>query len=120
MKRPTEIFRTLLQSKDFIYLPAVYYPLAGKLMESVGFSAAYVGGYVTGGSLAVSEPLVTLTEQVEVASSIANAVSLPIICDAGAGFGEPLHVTRAVAEFIRAGVSGIHIEDQLYPKRAHY
>ncbi|MFT6581124.1 MAG: methylisocitrate lyase [Alphaproteobacteria bacterium] len=120
MKRPTEIFRSLLQSKDFIYLPAVYYPLAGKLMESVGFSAAYVGGYVTGGSLAVSEPLVTLTEQVEVASSIANAVSLPIICDAGAGFGEPLHVTRAVAEFIRAGVSGIHIEDQLYPKRAHY
>ena len=42
------------------------------------------------------------------------------ICDAGAGFGEPLHVTRTVKEFINAGVAGIHIEDQLYPKRAHY
>lgn len=120
MKHTSTQLRTLLKSKDFIYLPAVYYPLAGKLMESMGFDAAYVGGYVTGGSLAVSEPMVTLTEQADVASGVANAVSIPIICDAGAGFGEPLHVTRTISEFIRSGVAGVHIEDQLYPKRAHY
>ena len=43
-----------------------------------------------------------------------------MICDAGAGFGEPLHTMRTVKEFIYAGIAGIHIEDQLFPKRAHY
>jgi 2-methylisocitrate lyase-like PEP mutase family enzyme len=47
-------------------------------------------------------------------------VKIPTIADGGAGFGEPLHTMRTVREFIRAGVAGIHIEDQLYPKRAHY
>src|SRR5882762_3767901 len=43
-----------------------------------------------------------------------------LIADAGAGFGEPLHTMRTVREFITVGVAGIHIEDQLFPKRAHY
>jgi methylisocitrate lyase len=47
-------------------------------------------------------------------------VKIPAVADGGAGFGEPLHTMRTVREFIRNGVSGIHIEDQLYPKRAHY
>ena len=55
-----------------------------------------VGGYVTGGSRAVSEPLLTLTEQVATAEAVARAVTVPVLCDAGAGFGEPLHVTRTV------------------------
>ena len=49
-----------------------------------------MGGFVTGGSRAVTEPLLTLTEQVETASQIARAISLPVVADAGAGFGEPL------------------------------
>ena len=43
-----------------------------------------------------------------------------MVVDAGAGFGEPLHTMRTVREFIRAGIAGVHIEDQLFPKRAHY
>jgi methylisocitrate lyase len=43
-----------------------------------------------------------------------------VVVDAGAGFGEPLHTMRTVGEFIRAGIAGVHIEDQLFPKRAHY
>ena len=116
----TPQLRALLNDKDFVYMPAVYYPLAGRLLEALGMDAAYVGGYVTGGSRAVSEPLLTLTEQVETAEQVARSIRLPVVCDAGAGFGEPLHVTRTVQEFINAGVAGIHIEDQLYPKRAHY
>ena len=61
-----------------------------------------------------------MDEQVRVAGDVANAVKIPAVADGGAGFGEPLHTMRTVREFIRAGVSGIHIEDQLYPKRAHY
>jgi methylisocitrate lyase len=120
MDRHTTRLRALLAEKDCLYLPAVYDPLGGRMAESLGFDAAYVGGYVTGGSRAVSEPLLTLTEQVATAESVARSVAVPTVCDAGAGFGEPLHVTRAVREFINAGVAGIHIEDQLYPKRAHY
>jgi methylisocitrate lyase len=57
---------------------------------------------------------------VRVAGDVANAVSIPLVADGGAGFGEPLHTMRTVREFIRAGIAGAHIEDQLYPKRAHY
>ena len=78
------------------------------------------GGFVTGGSRCTSEPLLTMDEQVRTAGDIAKAVNVPVVADGGAGFGEPLHTMRSVKEFIRAGVAGIHIEDQLYPKRAHY
>lgn len=101
-------------------MPAVYDPMGGRLVAASGFDVAYVGGYVTGASRAVSEPLLTMTEQVQTAEAVARAIELPVVCDAGAGFGEPLHVTRTVREFINAGVAGIHVEDQLYPKRAHY
>ena len=120
MERSTTRLRALLKEKDFVYMPAVYYPLGGRLIEDMGFDAAYVGGYVTGGSRAVSEPLLTMTEQVETAEHVARSIKAPVICDAGAGFGEPLHVTRTVKEFINAGIAGVHIEDQLFPKRAHY
>lgn len=120
MERPTSTLRALLKAKPFLYLPAVYDPLGGRMAAALGFDAVYVGGYVTGGSRAVSEPLLTMTEQVETAEAVARSIATPVVCDAGAGFGEPLHVTRTVREFIQAGVAGIHIEDQLYPKRAHY
>ena len=112
--------RELFAEPSLLYLPAIYDPLGARLVQSVGAHAAYVGGYVTGSSRVVSEPLLTMTEQVDTARAVTHTTDLPIICDAGAGFGEPLHVTRTVREFIQAGVAGIHIEDQLYPKRAHY
>jgi Phosphoenolpyruvate phosphomutase len=80
----------------------------------------YNGGFVTGGSRCTSEPLLTMDEQVRTAGDIAKAVNVPVVADGGAGFGEPLHTMRTVKEFINAGISGIHIEDQLFPKRAHY
>lgn len=112
--------RALLKKKKFLYMPSVSDPLAGLLAEKVGFKVVYTGGYATGGSLAITEPLLTMTEQVDHSEKIAKACSVPLICDAGAGFGEPLHTIRTVEEFINAGIAGIHIEDQLYPKRAHY
>jgi methylisocitrate lyase len=120
MTAKTAALRALLRAKTFLHMPAVYDPLGARLVAAAGFEAAYVGGYVTGASRAVSEPLVTMTEQVEVAGLAANAVPIPFVADAGAGFGDPLHTMRTVREFARAGVAGIHIEDQLYPKRAHY
>jgi 2-methylisocitrate lyase-like PEP mutase family enzyme len=114
------MLRALLRDGTFLHMPSVYDGIGGRMVESAGFEAAYVGGYVVGGKLAVSEPLVTMTEQVAVAAEVARAARIPVIADAGAGFGEPLHVMRTVREFIGAGIAGIHIEDQLFPKRAHY
>ena len=116
----TNSLRSLLRSGVFLHMPSVYDAISARLVESIGFESAYVGGYVVGGKLAVSEPLLTMTEQIDVAREVAQAVDIPVIADAGAGFGEPLHVMRTVREFIAAGISGIHIEDQLFPKRAHY
>lgn len=112
--------RALLEARKFLHMPAVWDPLGARMVAAAGFEAAYVGGYVSGAARSVSEPLLTMTEQVEIAGLAANAVPIPFLADGGAGFGDPLHTMRSVREFARAGVAGIHIEDQLYPKRAHY
>lgn len=120
MERQTTRLRRLLRDKTFLHMPSVYDAIGGRLVQSLGFEAAYVGGYVTGGSKAVTEPLLTMTEQVDLAGEVAAATTFPVLADAGAGFGDALHTMRTVREFIQAGVAGVHIEDQLFPKRAHY
>jgi methylisocitrate lyase len=116
----TQALRRLLNEDGFIYMPVAYDALGGRLVADTGFKAVYTGGFVTGGTRYTSEPLLTMDEQVRVAGDVAHAVAVPVVADGGAGFGEPLHTMRTVREFVRAGVAGIHIEDQLYPKRAHY
>lgn len=120
MSTRTARLRELLREGRFLHMPAVWDPLGARMVAAAGFEACYVGGYVSGAHRAVSEPLLTMTEQVDVAGLAANAVDIPLIADGGAGFGDPLHTMRTVREFARAGVAGIHIEDQLFPKRAHY
>ena len=86
----TQALRQLLKQEPFVYMPAAYDALGGRLVEDLGFKAVYVGGFVTGGSRCTSEPLLTMDEQVRVAGDVANAVKIPAVADGGAGFGEPL------------------------------
>ena len=120
MERQSAKLRALLRAKTFLHMPSVYDVIGGRLVQSLDYKAAYIGGYVTGGSTAISEPLLTMNEQVELAGMIARNIDIPLVADGGAGWGEPLHTMRTVREFIRVGVAGIHLEDQLFPKRAHY
>src|SRR5438874_1885328 len=120
MTAKTRRLRELIASGEFLYMPSAATPLEGRIAEAAGTPLVYTGGYVTGASRAITEPLLTMDEQVRIAGEVARAVSVPLIADAGAGFGEPLHTMRTVREFAAAGVAGIHIEDQFYPKRAHY
>lgn len=120
MTARTRRLRELLASGEFLYMPSAATPLEGRIAEACGTKLVYTGGYVSGASRVISEPLLTMDEQVRIAGEVARAVSVPLVADAGAGFGEPLHTMRTVREFAAAGVAGIHIEDQLYPKRAHY
>jgi methylisocitrate lyase len=118
--RKTTALRKLLKKKEFVHMPVAYDALGGRLVESLGYDAVYTGGFVTGSSRCTSEPMLTMDEQARVAGDVASAVGIPLVVDGGAGFGEPMHTMRTVREFIRAGIAGTHIEDQLYPKRAHY
>jgi len=120
MNRNSKKLRRLLKKKDFVYMPVAYDALGGRLLQSLGFECVYAGGFVTGASRCTSEPLLTMDEQLRVAGDVAAAIDVPLVVDGGAGFGEPLHTMRTVRECIRAGIAGAHIEDQLYPKRAHY
>jgi methylisocitrate lyase len=112
--------RARLDRGETIVAPGAYDPIGARIVASLGFHAVYTGGYMSGAHLAVSEPLMTMTEQVEVAQKVARAANLPVICDGGAGYGDPVHTMRAVKAYEDAGLAGIHIEDQVYPKRASY
>ena len=120
MARMTTRLRTMVKRGQFLELPATYDPITARIAESAGFKTLYNGGFVTGGKSCISEPLLTMSDQIATAGEIAKSVNVPLVMDAGAGWGEPLHTMRTVRECIRAGIAGIHIEDQLFPKRAHY
>ena len=120
MYRATTALRKLIKAGKFLDLPTAHDALTGKLIQSIGFKSLYVGGFVTGGSTTISEPQLTMSEQIGLAGNIANGLKIPVVMDAGAGWGELLHTMRTIRECIRAGIAGVHIEDQLFPKRAHY
>ena len=109
-----------LTAGQTIVAPGAYDPISARLVQSLGFDTIYTGGYMSGAHLAVTEPLMTMTEQVDVATRVARAVPLPVICDADAGYGDPVHAMHCVRTFEAAGIAAIHIEDQFFPKRASY
>jgi 2-methylisocitrate lyase-like PEP mutase family enzyme len=99
--------------------PGVYDALGARLVEEAGFSAAYMTGFGTAASR-LGRPdvgLLTMTEMVDNARSIARATRLPVIADADTGYGNAINVVRTVQEFEQAGVAAIHLEDQVAPKR---
>ena len=120
MERMTTRFRRRLEQPGLIVAPICFDPLTARIAAEVGFECVALGGYALGSHLAVSEPLLTMTEVVEAARRMTSVIDRPLMVDAGAGYGDPLHVMRTVREFERAGVAAIHIEDQVFPKRAHY
>jgi methylisocitrate lyase len=112
--------RQLLAERPFTPALGIWDPYTARVAEALGIPCVHIGGYQLGAHYVISEPLVSLTELATSTRYIASAVKIPVIVDAGAGFGEPLHVMRTVREIERAGAAGLHIEDQIYPKRVHY
>ncbi len=104
--------------KEAVLLPGAFNALSAKLVEKAGFE----GVYISGGALSASSGLpdiglLTLTEFTSLAKFITQAVDLPCISDADTGFGEAVNVARTVQEFEGIGLCGMHIEDQVLPKR---
>lgn len=101
-----------------VQIPGVYNPLVARLAEEAGFQAIYLSGAALSASMGMPDVgLVTLSEFVDFARNITSACKLPLISDADTGFGEALNVERTVQQFEAAGVAGIHLEDQVMPKR---
>ena len=111
--------RPLLASTEPILAPGAYDALTARLVEEAGFPAVYMTGFGTSASL-LGRPdvgLLTLSQMVDNAARITQAVEVPVIADADTGYGNPMNIIHTVREYERAGVSAIHIEDQVAPKR---
>jgi 2-methylisocitrate lyase-like PEP mutase family enzyme len=116
--RPASVFRALLSGPDLIVAPGAYDALTARLIEQAGFRLVYMTGAGTAAARGFPDyGLVTLTEMAETAGVLARSVAIPVLADADTGYGNELNVTRTVREFESRGVAGIHLEDQVAPKR---
>ncbi len=112
------IFRERLATGELLQLPGVFNPLSAKLIQEKGFDGIYISGAVLAADLGLPDiGLTTLTEVAGRSQQISRMTDLPSLVDADTGFGEPLNLARTVQTLEDAGVSGIHIEDQINPKR---
>ena len=111
-------FRKRLASGELLQFPGAFNPLSAKLIQSKGFDGVYISGAVLAADLGLPDiGLTTLTEVAGRGNQIARMTDLPALIDADTGFGEPMNVARTIQELEDAGVAGLHIEDQINPKR---
>jgi methylisocitrate lyase len=112
------LFRERLSSGELLRFPGAFNPLSAKLIEQKGFDGVYISGAVLSADLGLPDiGLTTLTEVAGRAKQIARVTELPALVDADTGFGEPMNVARTIQELEDAGLAGMHIEDQVNPKR---
>jgi 2-methylisocitrate lyase-like PEP mutase family enzyme len=119
LEQPRAALRRMLAEPELLVLPGVYDALSATLAERSGFPGVYMTG--AGVSMAlIGYPdlgFTTLTEMAGQVARITSVVRVPVVADADTGFGNALSVHRTVTEYQRAGVAGMHLEDQAFPKR---
>lgn len=111
--------RTLLSGTETIQAPGAYDCLSARLVEAAGFPIVYMTGFGTSAAY-LGRPdigLLGMSEMVDNAARIVDAVAIPVIADADTGYGNAINVIRTVQSYERAGVAAIHIEDQVAPKK---
>jgi 2,3-dimethylmalate lyase len=116
---PRRRFRELLAAPGPVLAPGAYDALSARLVEQAGFDAVYMTGFSTTAAL-LGRPdvgLLTGSEMVANAARLVAAVELPVIADADTGYGNAINVVRTVRAYEQAGVAGIHLEDQVMPKK---
>ncbi|MCH2525311.1 MAG: isocitrate lyase/PEP mutase family protein, partial [Dehalococcoidia bacterium] len=117
----TKDLRKLLSGDQVLLAPFTYDAFAARIGEEVGFNAIYMSGFGVSMSKGVPDiGLMTQTEMIESATYIAQSVQVPVIADADTAYGNPLNAWRTVRDYERSGVAGIHIEDQVAPKKCGF
>jgi len=118
--RVTTRLRELLAGPDLDVVPGAYDALSARLIAQAGFPAVYMTGFGTAASV-LGQPdvgLLTMSEMLSRAAALAAVIGdLPLIADADTGYGNPINVRRTIREYERTGVAGVHIEDQVWPKK---
>jgi carboxyvinyl-carboxyphosphonate phosphorylmutase len=118
--RTTTRLRRLLAGPELVTAPGAYDALSARLIAQAGFPAVYMTGFGTAASV-LGQPdvgLLTMSEMVNRAAALAAVIGdVPLIADADTGYGNPINVCRTIQEYERAGVAGVHIEDQVWPKK---
>ena len=119
--RATARLRELLAGDGMLLAPFVYDGFTARIAEEAGFDAAYMSGFATSMSRGLPDVgLLTQTEMTQNAAVVASAVGIPVIADADTGYGNAINVRRTVREYERAGAAGVHIEDQVAPKKCGF
>ncbi|MFI1026354.1 methylisocitrate lyase [Streptomyces olivaceus] len=118
---PTErrrTFREQLASGRLLRMPGAINPLSARLIQDTGFDAVYLSGAVLAADLGLPDiGLTTSTEIAARAQQTTRVTDLPVLIDADTGFGEPMNAARTVQLMEDAGLAGLHLEDQVTPKR---
>jgi len=117
--RKTTLLKKYILDKEILVMPGAFDSLSAKIIEKIGFKAVTIGGYAFSATI-LGKPdvsLLTLTEMVNYTHQIVGAVDIPVFADGDTGHGNVINVQRTVREFERAGVAGLFIEDQVFPKR---
>ncbi|MFE0184463.1 methylisocitrate lyase [Streptomyces olivaceus] len=111
-------FREQLASGRLLRMPGAINPLSARLIQDTGFDAVYLSGAVLAADLGLPDiGLTTSTEIAVRAQQTTRVTDLPVLIDADTGFGEPMNAARTVQLMEDAGLAGLHLEDQVNPKR---
>ena len=119
MSSKNQTFRDMLRAPGMIVAAGAYDAVSARIAEKVGFKVVYMTGNGATASL-IGKPdigLMTMTEMVSRGHQIAQSIGVPLICDSDTGYGNINNVRRTVQEYESAGVSAIHLEDQITPKK---
>ena len=113
--------RELLAGDGMLLAPFVYDGFTARIAEEAGFDAVYMSGFATSMSRGLPDVgLLTQTEMTQNAAVVASAARVPVIADADTGYGNAINVRRTIREYERTGAAGVHIEDQVAPKKCGF
>ncbi|RYG17573.1 hypothetical protein EON82_23700, partial [bacterium] len=118
LSSPGSVLRELWKERA-VLMPGVYDGISAVSAMQSGASALYLtGAGLTNARFGVPDiALATLSEFAQTAAAVCAVTGLPVLSDADTGFGGAWNAYRTVGEMERAGLAGIHLEDQLHPKR---
>src|SRR5688572_10825443 len=110
----------LIKGPDLVVAPVALNPIMARMAAAAGFKAVYLSGGSLGWYKGVTEAGLSLTEMIQVVVDIRTVCPIPVVLDAGGGWGDPVHIHRTIAMSEAAGVECIEIEDQLLPRRVEH
>ena len=113
--------RLSLERPGPLLVAGAHNPLSARLVEEAGFDAVWASGFEISASQAVPDAnILSFSENLDIARAMTGAVGIPVIADCDNGFGNAVNVIRTVREYEAAGVAGICMEDNVFPKRCSF